>query len=137
MKQKFETLLMLMILLMVSTHIAFSQSIQNNYLKAGKNGGYAYAEYIGDVEKFHKPFEETVQVHPNPATENMIVEWRLTTGTVQLEIISYTGTVLRSIFLNSKMYMYEINISELPAGVYVLQITSADNTTVHKSFVKQ
>lgn len=137
MKQKFETLLVLMFLLMLCTQTTFSQSMQNNYLKAGKNGGYAYAEFIGDVEKFHKPFEETVQVHPNPASENILVEWTQTTGTLQLEIVSYTGAVLKNVFLNSELNLYEMHISELPAGVYVLQITSDDNTTVHKSFVKQ
>jgi len=68
-----------------------------------------------------------VKVYPNPATDNITVE-NLEGGT--LTIVNMNGVVMleRNIVNNKTV----IDISKLPAGVYVLKTTDNNNTTTKK-----
>lgn len=72
-----------------------------------------------------------VKIYPNPATENIFVE-NLQNG--QLSILSINGAVvLNQNIANNKT---EIDISRLPAGVYILKTVCKDGASTRK-FVKE
>ena len=72
-----------------------------------------------------------VKVYPNPATDNIFVE-NLENG--NLTIINVNGSVVIDKAITSNKT--EIDISRLPAGMYILKTVSRDATTTRK-FVKQ
>lgn len=72
-----------------------------------------------------------VKVYPNPATENIFVE-NLQNG--QLTILSMNGSVVLTRDITTAKT--EIDLSRLPAGVYILKTVSKDGATTRK-FVKQ
>ncbi len=74
---------------------------------------------------------KAVKVYPNPATDNITIE-NLQDG--QLTIVNMNGAVVLQHDITATKT--DINISRLPAGVYVLKTTNKDGTANTK-FVKQ
>jgi len=71
----------------------------------------------------------TLSVFPNP-TSDLITIHSEVNSEIQIQIISQTGRVVRSI--NIRNGINEIDLSQLPAGIYFLHATSNENSTVKK-----
>lgn len=80
---------------------------------------------------FGQSKEEALQVYPNPARNEVNVVFKNTPdGTDKLTVTNVTGTVILS--ENKLKAQMNINISTLPAGIYFVNYTGAQGTTVHK-----
>ncbi len=88
---------------------------------------------IEDKDGIEEDFAEQVLIYPNPASDYVIVE--LPDNTLKtLELISLTGAVVKTQQAYSKA---EINVGNLPSGLYFIQITSGDITIAKKIQVKR
>lgn len=69
-----------------------------------------------------------LKIYPNPATDKISIEW---TGDASLDgqviITTSTGKVVRTLALNGTNRM-EIDMGQLPSGLYFLKIQSEDQT---------
>lgn len=75
--------------------------------------------------------ETILTVYPNPAKNNIFVEYGLTTdGSVVLNITTIEGKVVYSNVLNTTNGTMEINTADLSDGIYFIRIQSA---TVNKT----
>ena len=77
------------------------------------------------------PTTDKVRIYPNPATSEVTIE-NLQNGTAT--IMSINGTVVFEKDINANKTT--IDISRLPAGIYILKTTN-NNSTVTTKFVKQ
>jgi hypothetical protein len=71
------------------------------------------------------PSETSVSIYPNPATE--FVSFTNVAGASKLSIIDLTGSVKRTEMLNSDNST--VNVTELPAGLYLYKIVSNGKIT--------
>jgi hypothetical protein len=72
-------------------------------------------------------------LYPNPAKNLVNIAW-MNLEAQAGHIVSTTGQVLYS--FDSGNVPNQLNISELPAGMYMLQVVSADHKVVTQRFVK-
>lgn len=81
---------------------------------------------------------EKLSVYPNPTTDELNIELNQMGGEVELTLVDQLGKVVRNEQLKSKSGLLSENwdISELPAGVYVLTIEDG-KTTQQVKVVKQ
>jgi hypothetical protein len=76
--------------------------------------------------------EDAITVHPNPAKEYITINQHLAEGT-EGEIVDMNGSVVKN-FISSNGPL-QIDVKELPAGIYIVKIKS-DRDNVVKRFVK-
>jgi hypothetical protein len=79
---------------------------------------------------------EVFTVYPNPASENvqltMTAEW----NKLVLTVFDNAGRVVISKTYNAGLNVIDVNISELAAGAYMLQVTSDDQTEVQPLIIQ-
>ena len=73
-----------------------------------------------------------LRVYPNPANDRLQVEYINLTGTGSLKIYSLKGRLIKTIPVPEKMGLKQIDVSDLPAGVYILSYTTANSKTAVK-----
>lgn len=77
---------------------------------------------------------EVLRIYPNPATNNILIDKKVDFQKGTFEILDITGKVVKTV-KNSDLKLTNINISELPQGVYLLHMTSEIGATTSR-FVK-
>lgn len=87
-----------------------------------------YRTYNGVVENAFN----AVSVYPNPATDKVMVESEVIVN--QYDIYNVAGELISSKAVGAKAF--EMNVSELPAGTYIVKMTS-DNMVETRRFVKK
>lgn len=76
-----------------------------------------------------------VSVYPNPATKNVTVSWVGSNRAQQIKLFNHSGKLI-NVPYSANTNRAELNIGHLPAGIYVLALTTNNNTTYSK-LVKQ
>jgi hypothetical protein len=80
----------------------------------------------------------SVVVYPNPTTGDLTltfsIEWR---GDVRVELRNLLGQIVLKQDLSLTTYPLRLNISNLPAGTYMLQLQSEDGYRVNVKVVKE
>jgi hypothetical protein len=84
----------------------------------------------GQQEKDKK--KQEVRLFPNPANESVFVELS-NTCRADLEILSITGRKIKSCTINGKQIL---DVSELPAGSYIVKVTGGDFTLNAKLLIR-
>lgn len=123
----------------ISTSIS-AQSIQNNYLKAGKNGGYASAEFIGILKSTSPNYQTgnlTVELYPNPASDNITIQFEELSEDATIKLKSIDGKFNQSFLVEENSNTFAIDVSLLSAGMYIINFTTASGNTELKNFIKQ
>ena len=72
--------------------------------------------------------EFDLRSYPNPVAHSLNMEHNIEAG--QYSIISISGQLVRTGAVN--LDLRQINTSELPAGIYLLKVKSAEGTIVHR-----
>jgi len=83
---------------------------------------------------------EVVNVYPNPATDVVRVKLNaLSSGNAQMFVTDMTAkpVMQKTLGLTMGENNVELQISSLPAGVYMMKIVTADGTSVSRKLVKQ
>ncbi len=81
------------------------------------------------------PNENELNIYPNPASENITINYTSTSKNVSIKIYDTTGKLVKRID-NIKSGENTINISELENGLYLLNLQDGDNSAT-KRFIKQ
>ncbi len=81
----------------------------------------------------NKPITEVemasgMRVYPNPATSTVNVELLNNAENATLRIYSSTGALVRSANILQRQRLNQISIRDLPAGLYVINVTSKNGT---------
>jgi hypothetical protein len=92
---------------------------------AGKDGSQ---EYSSIVAVQINDAESTVKIYPNPVTDKLIIQISDPTS-VTLQIIDMTGRMLRAV---SVMSRGEIDLSNLPAGIYQYRVMSKEGSLIQQ-----
>ena len=80
--------------------------------------------------------ENTLQIRPNPARDHLTIDYFIEKETsVQIQIIDTKGRVVRHLNEDANQNV-ELNISNLPVGMYFLQLV-ADDIFITEKFIKK
>ncbi len=95
----------------------------------------AKAIFMESVSTGNLADESELRVYPQPASEQLIVEWNNLTGDAVIELYNLSGQ--RMIVVNENASSQGslqaiINVSQLKGGVYLLRVTSQGNVQVRK-----
>jgi hypothetical protein len=118
------------------SRIAFSQSGQPYvaYQDFGNSGKATVMKYDSVFVGINELQEPGLSVYPNPATDNITIETSGTSKEICLEIVTIGGQEL--IKRQIAGLKTQIDVSNLPRGVYFVRITN-DMTLKVGMFVKQ
>ncbi|TLV03389.1 T9SS type A sorting domain-containing protein [Dyadobacter luticola] len=119
-----------------------SYSFQDISPKAGQNfyrlkmididGTYAWSS-IREVKMNAGEESETV-IFPNPTTDKLIIQTARSEGIRSLQILDVKGHGLQR---QAEKPNLNIDLKNLPAGIYTLKISMTDGSVVSRRFVKQ
>lgn len=153
---------LLMSLSLFLTVIGYSQSISPDVIGTAGNratgtnltidwtmGEVATATLTGSnsmvTQGFHQPYltivgveipEETlmdVRIYPNPTSNQVFVRMNLTeVGQCQLNLIALDGKILKTVQVNTPNQEVLIEMSEYPAGSYLLSLSTQHTQQIHK-----
>lgn len=74
-----------------------------------------------------------ITVYPNPASDNVNIKFtEAITNELNLTIISSQGKPVKSMIIEATTLEKQINLQELPAGVYYLKLTKGKLSNVYK-----
>jgi hypothetical protein len=78
-------------------------------------------------------------IYPNPAQNELNVQFEGINGKASLKIVDITGRVVmeKNVEVTLNQYTGILDISNLQSGMYQLTITTADNKTVSTKAIKQ
>lgn len=82
---------------------------------------------IGELTEGH------LHLHPNPASDRLILTWPEVTGSVQLTIQNAHGQLVETLLLKGSMA--SMDLSNLPSGHYVLTLQN-EQRVFHSQFLK-
>jgi hypothetical protein len=85
----------------------------------------------------NQPSVSAFEVRPNPATDRLQIAYEgLVDRGGQLLIMDIRGAILESQSLASGAAALDVSVGQLPAGIYLARITSADGSSIRR-FVKR
>lgn len=109
-----------------------------NYIAKWLNTGVDTCGHLNlDVNDYIT--NDFVHIYPNPASELIILELDLKDqSTINLEVENTLGQLLinESIYSVSGPFTFQLNISDLPQGVYILKLQNGNQVT-SKKIIKQ
>lgn len=74
-----------------------------------------------------------VKVFPNPASDNVNIKFESPVeGEISLTIIDAQGRLIKTDFIEPAMLEKQINLQDLPAGIYYLRLTKGKLVNVYK-----
>jgi hypothetical protein len=98
---------------------------------------YAQDEYCQTGERSDIPtanISDAVTLYPNPASQSFLLGMGLPAVQGQLQMFNSQGKMVRSIGLSDAATF--VSVSDLPEGVYYINIRLDSSETAHKIFVK-
>jgi hypothetical protein len=81
--------------------------------------------------------QDSFTVYPNPASGRITVSWPLITGNIELSLVDYLGRTVLAQKIEDVKYQtsYDLDISDVPSGVYILRINSNNSVLCKKIYV--
>lgn len=111
-------------------------------VEAAQNAEFPYSEWDADVVYsedcalgISNPKENKFSLSENPVQQNLILSAPGHSGTVNLEIYSINGKLLKNESLHFDN-QFSADVSQLTAGVYILKIIDELNGVTTKRFIK-
>ncbi len=104
--------------------------------KDGKNWIPMPSEEQTELEKKASSFDQ-IRIFPNPGDGHVTLESRLPMGKVDVQVSNSQGKVLSNVTVETDGYNIELNLSKLPAGVYLIRLASENGLIRQEKYVKQ
>lgn len=83
------------------------------------------------------PYKKDVVIKPNPAVNNIAISGLSEMGIInKVEILNMNGQNVYEQTINQEKSEVELNVSQLPQGVYILKVATENGQEVQK-FVKE
>ena len=90
-------------------------------------------DFSWELEEVREPVEDPVKVFPNPTSGDFFVTFQFTEATpVQLQMTDLTGKVIFNRQMVAGSDHIQLQLQDLPAGIYVLQVRYNQETFVEK-----
>ncbi|MGZ7067799.1 MAG: T9SS type A sorting domain-containing protein, partial [Methanobacterium sp.] len=123
-----------------TTNAAYVISIMDTTMKITGSGGTASTLcFSSGINEVHIN-NETLSIYPNPATNQITIEFELTeTKNIFFEIKNVLGQTITSISntaFQKGINKIEIDVSDQPSGIYILQLLN-NRKSVYAKFIKQ
>jgi hypothetical protein len=84
------------------------------------------------------PGDEPISIYPNPAGGILNIEVALEDAEVKsAEVIDMMRRIVKKVMINAEVTHLQLEIGDLPAGIYVLRITASGERQYLVSFVKE
>ncbi len=87
------------------------------------------------ITSFQENLESLVKItiYPNPAVDviTLLLDEALE-GEVAISVIDYMGRIVRTDFIEAFMHEKQINLQDLPGGIYFLRLTKGRLNNVYK-----
>ena len=77
-----------------------------------------------------------VTVFPNPATENLTVNFGTARGAATVELMDVTGRVAKSVSATQQSPVLTVGVNDLSPGEYVVRVKQNGNTSMHRVVIK-
>jgi len=108
------------------------------YTASDVSGNIATCSFTVTVElitSFDSQFQAGMNVHPNPARNNITIHLSNNSGPVEIQWHTLSGQLIETLSVTDvKEYLYDIN--HLSAGVYLLHVISSQEHHIQKILVK-
>lgn len=80
----------------------------------------------------------SITIYPNPVRDDLMIKWdNPPQGMISLQLVDATGRIIQQAEQNAaKLGSYRMSMSEIPAGTYMLKISTSNGTAV-KAVLKQ
>jgi bacillolysin len=114
--------------------ITITASFETTFAGFGADNGLVELGKVEEDNTFDLAEEFELSLYPNPATENMNVKVKGFGDNVNVRIMSLTGQILFNDLLTEEVM--QINISDLPAGIYMIAVDNGI-TFETKRFIKK
>ncbi|MGL5233775.1 MAG: T9SS type A sorting domain-containing protein [Empedobacter falsenii] len=89
------------------------------------------------VQESIKEIETVFQVYPNPTPGPLNIKWNTEEGVQDIKLYDLTGKEVKNYQVNKLSNNIEINISNVPAGVYVLRFITSKGEIISKKIIKK
>ncbi len=77
-------------------------------------------------------FSQQIEVYPNPVRTILNIDYSAVTPVEHIEVYNINGKRLASYKYNSYKSKIELNLSEYPAGIYLIKISNESETSIKK-----
>lgn len=104
--------------------------------KSIANGNQTF-DKVEIVEESPKVMETVFQVYPNPTPGPLNIKWNTKEGVQDIQLYDLTGKEVKNYQVNKLSNNIEVNISNVPAGVYVLRFITASGEVISKKIIKK
>ena len=84
---------------------------------------------VADVE-----LNDIVNIYPNPATDNVTIDWEITSGDNNRTVTVYdiNGRIVLNESVNADVFSQSLNVEGLEAGMYMVEVKNGEFTTTQK-----
>lgn len=121
-----------------NTCILARQATENNQIRNwyANNSFPSCLSLNGVGVSGHKAIDENIKLYPNPATDNLFIEFGETKSKVTVEVFDMLGNLVKAGTFNDGRKYIVLPIADITTGMYAVKITHAGTTTT-KKFVKE
>jgi len=96
------------------------------------NGSSSKPEIIAGINSQNLP---SFNVYPNPATRKVFIDF-LGQSIEQINLMDISGKVMRQIETEATERIIEIDVNDLPKGMYLLELKNEQNHNIKKLIVE-
>lgn len=89
------------------------------------------------IEDSNVNVETIFQVVPNPTNGPFHIKWNTTEEIQEIELYNLAGVQLKDYTLTKSLSNIEINISAVPAGIYILRFVTKNGKVITKKIIKK
>lgn len=100
------------------------------------NGDTIYDE-VEIVQESPQIIETVFQVYPNPTPGPLNIKWNTKEGVQDIQLYDLTGKEIKNYQVNRLTNTIELNISQVPSGVYVLRFITTSGEIISKKVIKK
>ena len=84
----------------------------------------------------NKSRAERLKIYPNPAGDILKVEHGLASGALEIRVMSFSGKILLEEHFANPTALIELNVSGLPQGLFLLELSQGKNRFMKKVAIK-
>ena len=95
--------------------------------------------WVGQDEIWVKTFtpDKPFIVYPNPVTDKLTIEFHINPEGAEIEILNLTGQAMITTRISPNRDILELDVSQLPKGLYILKVTMPGKRPVMEKVVVQ
>jgi hypothetical protein len=113
----------------ISKLLTFIDTIRSSFAMNKLSNGNSF----NGIENYNNASSLSVKIYPNPANTFINIEWNGNSREKStIRIINFTGSLVASEEKNPHAKQVKINISDLPTGLYLVNIQSGSQTVTKK-----